>query len=88
MAARLGVQIEFVAKTLVSRAPSRASRSRLGVAISEPLPCDRSIHKPPPSSAASNATHARRPRADVVGSGVESRSTGCGVIAVIGTAGT
>ena len=31
IAARLGVQIEFVAKTLVRSAPSRASRSRCGV---------------------------------------------------------
>ena len=33
IAARLGVQIEFVAKTLVSSAPSRASRSMCGVLL-------------------------------------------------------
>jgi hypothetical protein len=31
IAARLGVQMELVANTLVSSAPSRASRSRFGV---------------------------------------------------------
>ena len=31
IAARLGVQIELVAKTFVRSAPSRASRSRFGV---------------------------------------------------------
>ena len=43
IAARLGVQIELVAKTLVSSAPSRASRSRCGVLLTRdpyaPMAC-------------------------------------------------
>ena len=43
IAARLGVQIEFVANTRVSSAPSRASRSRLGVVFTRdpyaPIAC-------------------------------------------------
>jgi hypothetical protein len=33
MLARLGVQMEFVANTFASSAPSRASRSRCGVSL-------------------------------------------------------
>ena len=43
IAARLGVQIEFVAKTFVRSAPSRARRSRFGVLLTRdpyaPMAC-------------------------------------------------